>query len=83
MYQAPMSLKEIIVNRLRNYFFLNIMQHPKTKNLKRKVKSFEQCVSVFRFLFYRQIPSASRVCRFSPELSSSLRSIVSPRFSIC
>ena len=34
MYQAPMSLKEIIVNRLRNYFFLNIMQHPKTKNLK-------------------------------------------------
>lgn len=27
MYQAPMSLKEIIVNRLRNYFFLNIMQH--------------------------------------------------------
>lgn len=42
MYQAPMSLKEIIVNRLRNYFFLNIMQHPKTKNLKRKVKRFEQ-----------------------------------------
>ena len=34
MYQAPMSLKEIIVNRLRNYFFLNIMQHPKTKNLR-------------------------------------------------
>ena len=31
MYQAPMSLKEIIVNRLRNYFFLNIMQHLKTK----------------------------------------------------
>ena len=27
MYQAPMSLKEIIVNRVRNYFFLNIMQH--------------------------------------------------------
>ena len=76
MYQAPMSLKEIIVNRLRNYFFLNIMQHPKTKNLKRKVKSFEQCVSVFRFLFYRQILSASRVCRFSPELSSSPCSIV-------
>ena len=50
MYQAPMSLKEIIVNRLRNYFFLNIMQHPKTKNLKRKVKSFEQCVSVFQIL---------------------------------
>lgn len=36
MYQAPMSLKEIIVNRLRNYFFLNIMQHPKTKNFVRK-----------------------------------------------
>ena len=34
MYQAPMSLKEIIVNRLRNYFFLNIMQHSQTKNLK-------------------------------------------------
>ena len=50
MYQAPMSLKEIIVNRLRNYFFLNIMQHPKTKNLKRKVKCFEQCVSVFQIL---------------------------------
>lgn len=31
MYQAPMSLKEIIVNRLRNYFFLHIMQHLKTK----------------------------------------------------
>ena len=44
MYQAPMSLKEIIVNRLRNYFFLNIMQHPKTKNLERKMKCFEQCV---------------------------------------
>lgn len=28
MYQAPMSLKEIIVNRPQNYFFLNIMQHP-------------------------------------------------------
>ena len=27
MYQAPMSLKEIIVNRPQNYFFLNIMQH--------------------------------------------------------
>jgi len=27
MYQAPMSLKEIIVNRVRNYCFLNIMQH--------------------------------------------------------
>lgn len=37
MYQAPMSLKEIIVNRLRNYFFLNIMQHPKTKNFVRKI----------------------------------------------
>lgn len=34
MYQAPMSLKEIIVNWLRNYFFLNIMQHPKTKNFR-------------------------------------------------
>ena len=37
MYQAPMSLKEIIVNRLRNYFFLNIMQHPKTRNFGRKI----------------------------------------------
>ena len=37
MYQAPMSLKEIIVNRLRNYFFLNLMQHPKTKNFGRKI----------------------------------------------
>ena len=34
MYQAHTSLKEIIVNRLRNYFFLNIMQHLKTKNLR-------------------------------------------------
>jgi len=41
MYQAPMSLKEIIVNRLRNYFFLNIMQYLKTKILKIKVKRFE------------------------------------------
>ena len=41
MYQAPMSLKEIIVNRLRNYFFLNIMQHSQTKNLKIKVKRVE------------------------------------------
>ena len=37
MYQAPMSLKEIIVNRVRNYFFLNIMQHPKIKNFVRKI----------------------------------------------
>ena len=35
MYQAHTSLKEIIVNPLRNYFFLNIMQHLKTKNLRR------------------------------------------------
>ena len=27
MYQAPMSLKEIIVNRPQNYFFFNIMQY--------------------------------------------------------
>ena len=47
MYQAPMSLKEIIVNRLRNYFFLHIMQHLKTKILKIKVKHFGQCVSFF------------------------------------
>lgn len=52
MYQAPMSLKEIIVNRLRNYFFLNIMQHPKTKNLKRKVKRFEQTAKVFSDSYY-------------------------------
>ena len=30
MYQAPMSLKEIIVNRPQNYFFLNIMQHSRS-----------------------------------------------------
>ena len=35
MYQAHTSLKEIIVNPPRNYFFLNIMQHLKTKNLRR------------------------------------------------
>ena len=53
MYQAPMSLKEIIVNRLRNYFFLNIMQHPKTKNLKIKVRRFGiwcQCLSNSYFI---------------------------------
>lgn len=45
MYQAPMSLKEIIVNRLRNYFFLNIMQHPKTKNFVRKIDVRCDCYS--------------------------------------
>ena len=52
MYQAPMSLKEIIVNRLRNYFFLNIMQHPKTKNLKRKVNCFEKWPECFQILIF-------------------------------
>ncbi len=51
MYQAPMSLKEIIVNRLRNYFFLNIMQHPKTKNFVRKIDVRCNC--------YSQVLSAS------------------------
>ncbi len=40
-----MSLKEIIVNRLRNYFFLNIMQHPKTKNFGRKIDVRCNCYS--------------------------------------
>ncbi len=47
-----MSLKEIIVNRVRNYFFLNIMQHLKTKNLKRKVNCFEKWPECFQILIF-------------------------------
>ena len=32
MYQAPMSLKEIIVNRAQNYFFFNIMQYSRNNH---------------------------------------------------
>lgn len=60
MYQAPMSLKEIIVNRLRNYFFLNIMQHPKTKNFVRKIDVRCDCYSSVLSLFSFSANSVSK-----------------------
>ena len=60
MYQAPMSLKEIIVNRLRNYFFLNIMQHPKTKNFGRKIDVRCNCYSPVLSLFSFSANSVSK-----------------------